>query len=268
MPIFLLLIALAVAIPLIIHNDHVKYVKRVSPIYLRVKELTQGVSFHRVKNTFAYHKRHDSKASYDRTSIDSIFFAVLHDDSAEFMAVLSQVQENRKLLKELLEEVNKVMNAGASDVFRKRYKYFEKIEKKQCRKLIPKPVTTMVLTVTHSYRSPQGRNYYEDSRKYGFEEIFHVLLLSKQMDERLEAARQTKEYQRSLMKNSLRYDVMKRDGFKCVLCGATAADGAKLQVDHIFPVSKGGRTEMSNLRTLCKNCNLGKRDKYDPNGVN
>ena len=70
------------------------------------------------------------------------------------------------------------------------------------------------------------------------------------------------------MTNSLRYDVMKRDGFKCVLCGASQKDGAKLHVDHIKPIAKGGKTEMSNLRTLCDRCNSGKRDKYDSQGIN
>jgi len=58
----------------------------------------------------------------------------------------------------------------------------------------------------------------------------------------------------------LRYTVLKRDHFKCVLCGASPAlaTGIQLHVDHIFPFSKGGKTEISNLRTLCEACNLGK----------
>ena len=69
--------------------------------------------------------------------------------------------------------------------------------------------------------------------------------------------------QRRLMTDSLRYDVMQRDGFRCQLCGATAADGYKLHVDHIIPVSKGGKTEMGNLRTLCERCNMGKGAKIE-----
>ena len=69
--------------------------------------------------------------------------------------------------------------------------------------------------------------------------------------------------ERSLMTDSLRYDILRRDGFKCQICGATAQDGVKLHVDHIIPVSKGGKTEPSNLRTLCDRCNLGKSDKIE-----
>lgn len=74
--------------------------------------------------------------------------------------------------------------------------------------------------------------------------------------------------ERRLMSASLRYDIMKRDGFKCTICGRTQADGVKLHVDHILPVSKGGKTTPSNLRTLCQDCNLGKSDKYDESGEN
>ena len=68
--------------------------------------------------------------------------------------------------------------------------------------------------------------------------------------------------ERAKMTDSLRYDVLKRDGFRCCLCGASASDGAVLHVDHIKPVSKGGKTEYNNLQTLCDRCNLGKSNKY------
>ena len=69
--------------------------------------------------------------------------------------------------------------------------------------------------------------------------------------------------QRRLMSDSMRYDVLRRDNFRCQICGATQKDGVKLHVDHIVPVSKGGRTEMSNLRTLCERCNMGKGAKLE-----
>lgn len=66
----------------------------------------------------------------------------------------------------------------------------------------------------------------------------------------------------------MRYDILRRDGFRCQICGASQKDGVTLHVDHIVPVSKGGRSVPSNLRTLCERCNKGKSNKYDPNGLN
>lgn len=58
----------------------------------------------------------------------------------------------------------------------------------------------------------------------------------------------------------VRYRVLVRDDFKCVLCGASPATdpACRLHVDHVVPFSKGGPTVIENLRTLCANCNVGK----------
>ena len=60
----------------------------------------------------------------------------------------------------------------------------------------------------------------------------------------------------------LRFLVMKRDNFKCCICGASPAKDSEveLHVDHIIPWSKGGETVIDNLQTLCSKCNWGKSD--------
>lgn len=59
----------------------------------------------------------------------------------------------------------------------------------------------------------------------------------------------------------MRYEVLRRDGFKCVKCGRSAKDGVRLHVDHIVPVSRGGKSVMNNLQTLCEDCNCGERQQ-------
>ena len=63
----------------------------------------------------------------------------------------------------------------------------------------------------------------------------------------------------------LRYNILRRDHFKCVLCGNSPATdtSCKLHVDHLLPSSKGGKTVEENLRTLCGHCNIGKADKME-----
>lgn len=57
-----------------------------------------------------------------------------------------------------------------------------------------------------------------------------------------------------------RFDVFKRDGFKCQYCGAVPPD-AILHVDHIVPVAGGGDNDPDNLVTACAACNGGKSDR-------
>ena len=63
----------------------------------------------------------------------------------------------------------------------------------------------------------------------------------------------------------MRWKVMRRDSFKCCLCGASPAKdpSVELHIDHIIPWSKGGETSLDNLRTLCSKCNLGKSDSIE-----
>jgi len=59
----------------------------------------------------------------------------------------------------------------------------------------------------------------------------------------------------------LRFHVLERDNGRCLQCGRSSADGVSLHVDHVVPFSCGGLTILSNLQTLCQDCNLGKGNR-------
>ncbi len=65
----------------------------------------------------------------------------------------------------------------------------------------------------------------------------------------------------------LRYEVLKEANGRCCLCGASAHDGVRLNVDHIKPVSRHPHLALdkANLQVLCSSCNWGKggRDETD-----
>jgi len=52
-------------------------------------------------------------------------------------------------------------------------------------------------------------------------------------------------------------NVMVRDGFTCQYCGALK----ELTIDHVTPVSRGGKSKFENCVTACKGCNNKKSDK-------
>lgn len=54
--------------------------------------------------------------------------------------------------------------------------------------------------------------------------------------------------------DKVRWDVFKRDGYKCVKCGSDS----DLTIDHEKPKSKGGGNEIGNLKTMCRSCNSSK----------
>jgi hypothetical protein len=58
--------------------------------------------------------------------------------------------------------------------------------------------------------------------------------------------------------NRLRFEILRRDRFACVYCGAPAKDGAVLEIDHVLPKVLGGKDKPDNLVTACVTCNGGK----------
>ena len=66
------------------------------------------------------------------------------------------------------------------------------------------------------------------------------------------------------LSGSLRYEVLKRAGFRCELCGISADERA-IEVDHIIPRKHGGEDDSTNLQALCFKCNANKgaRDDVD-----
>src|ERR1700722_5684324 len=69
------------------------------------------------------------------------------------------------------------------------------------------------------------------------------------------------------LSGSLRYEVLKRAGFRCLLCGVSADERA-IEVDYILPRKHGGRDDLTNLQALCFKCNANKgaRDNEDFRG--
>ncbi|ACL23402.1 HNH endonuclease [Chloroflexus aggregans] len=65
---------------------------------------------------------------------------------------------------------------------------------------------------------------------------------------------------RRVIPTSVKVEVWKRDGGRCVICSATD----ELHYDHIIPYSKGGTSlKAENIQLLCARHNLEKRDKIE-----
>jgi len=69
---------------------------------------------------------------------------------------------------------------------------------------------------------------------------------------------------RSSLPAGVRMQVLARDSYTCRYCGDTAVDGARLEVDHVHPASRGGDDSTENLVTSCLRCNRGKGARLLP----
>ena len=66
------------------------------------------------------------------------------------------------------------------------------------------------------------------------------------------------------IKDTTRYSVLERAGFKCQCCGIKPLknNDVILHIDHIIPYSLGGSDNIDNLQVLCDKCNISKRNKF------
>lgn len=58
----------------------------------------------------------------------------------------------------------------------------------------------------------------------------------------------------------IKEEILKRDNYRCVVCGRGKDDGVELCVDHIKPKDKGGDNSIDNGQTLCMKHNLIKKN--------
>ena len=251
----------------IIHKEKIKLVRRVSTCFEQAKEINEVFHFYDIDKVLNLEKKCNTKVQYDRFDAHDFLVGIALEQGETLDDFVFKAEYNRLQYDTYIDKMNEIPPTPKA-IIKKRGKIgvqdFHDIEDSLCEEILFKPMINPIVKVKVSYISQKGRNAYSREEKFSVDQIKTVL---QEANER-RSYEDSKQYQRSLMTASLRYQILQRDHFQCTICGASAAKGAKLEVDHIKPISKGGKTEPSNLRTLCRSCNRGKRDRYDPLGVN
>lgn len=111
------------------------------------------------------------------------------------------------------------------------------------------------------YTSDKGRSSREISYELSAENVSLLL-------ERVQAdmtAKSTASSERAKLTQALRQQILVRDYYTCCNCGLSIQDEPNLllEVDHIVPIAKGGKTVSNNLQTLCWKCNRAKGDDVE-----
>ena len=229
--------------------------------------LNQSIQFKKI-NRLAYseHFPCHSKRSLERLSLDDCLMSLM-GSNIMLRNTIIDIEFNKKEYQRYIVQTDQITSSATEEYCSSFGFTLDKFSKYETRlfkrKLLREPKYNLGVRCVATYTSPQGRNRYSKEHIYRYDEIRYFYDQANKLKEQC----QTRQYQisveRAKMTDSLRYDILKRDNFRCQICGSTAQDGVKLHVDHIVPVSKGGLTTYSNLRTLCDRCNLGKSDKIE-----
>ena len=223
--------------------------------------------FHTDIMSKSYYASTETKRQFDRFDFSGYMQSIISENRSFYTDQIGKCENNAARYQEYIGEIQAIPKDSIKKDAKRcnmNAESFEKYENKLMKKSIKNPIRGFTATCRLSYISPKGRSRYWTDYSYTYDEIKTAYYNS-------EHSIITKEmiaYERALVSDSLRYDIFQRDGFRCQICGCTQRDGVTLHVDHIIPVSKGGKSVPSNLRTLCDRCNIGKSNKYNPNGIN
>ena len=272
MPVFIAVFLIVAVIWIIIAVQNVwkkrckAIVERTSELLARLDDFNKRFSFDwSVKPEYKFHRKFNSKKKLDRCDFTDILDEFI-EKYPDLLAICAKLEKNRKLYKDYCRSISVLKSTATKESVKGLKISFSKyieletalFEIKQLHPVIESKVVCMA-----TYSSPQGRNKYSRMATCDIRILprRNEAMKAKQIYQNSEAERRKRE--RALMTDKLRYSILKRDGFKCKICGRTADEGVKLHVDHIIPVSKGGKTVPSNLRTLCEACNLGKSNEIE-----
>lgn len=245
-------------------KDSKKYknIKVISQKYKELLCINDKYSFNNLENiNRKIIEKEYSHKSYDRARASEIILYKIENNENNIRDFILNAYRNKntydRYLKEIAElnvktKLEEIESIGLSK------EKFDKLENQLIKKtIISKDVYDISVEVMVIYITQSGRKSYEKSRIVNYQELCNLYMQWRNGKKYEETSKRERRY----MNDSLRYDVLKRDGFKCKICGLSSKDGAKLHVDHIKPVSKGGKTTLSNLQTLCDRCNKGKSNK-------
>lgn len=244
-----------------IEKENEEIIKNISKNYKQLKEINDKYKFYtfNIKDRQIKQREYSLK-NYDRALAKDIVMYQIENNIDNIRFDIVNAYRNKKLYEEYLKECDNINYVNTEEDIKNtgfNIKKFNKVEKKLLEKEKYKDVYNITVKVIVWYSSPKGQNNYSKNRTLQYEELSQLYMEWKKTNGYKISAR----FERAVINNDIRYEVLKRDNFRCKICGMSAEDGIKLHVDHIIPVSKGGKSTMNNLQTLCERCNLGKSNK-------
>ena len=272
--IFLSLLALTIVVGVSIARVNKVKDKTVCQHSRRIKQLSElnaSTMFYFGETFFQVERFFDNKSNYNRIEPGYIMASVLREELDFYADLIQKLRDNRQKYEDYLEKAyapTEPITAEECEELHCSLKDFLLREKKLFDKQVLYPPLDCTLNVSMRYSSRKGQVQLSKSGSFNLDDMFSCLesVSRSRVDKGTYAKLSAVE--RGALSDSLRYDILRRDDFKCAICGASAQTGVRLHVDHIVPIAKGGKTVPSNLRVLCERCNIGKSDKIETKSDN
>lgn len=248
-----------------IRDKHILYVKENSKLFIELSHLNSKFTFNQLNDIYIFTEYHQNKQKFDRDTSKKFMSRHIYENTTYYEDIIEEAKYNKNRYSEYEKEYEKLDNNSGNYTLEDNKIYTDKFLKTEkelyIEYKIDEPITSIKAEYKLNYTSPKGRNNYKKSFVFLQNTIEEEIQKVYEEKSEKETRQYTIKLERSRLTSGLRFDILKRDGYSCQICGSSASDGVKLHIDHKIPVSKGGLTQKDNLWVLCDRCNLGKSNK-------
>lgn len=228
-----------------------KFVLKHSKYLKELDRINQRYSFTITKNII-YTNEYDNYDYFDLISPLDYLIYQLVENKEEYIKEKRKVLENLNQYDLYLADINELAQNQYDVNTNLNPHKLGILEKELAKRKMKKPKTTLIISVELSYKN---ENKYQ---AFSIKEIDDII---EQINNNCDGYYNNKEIFNSLCRvergkvtNAIRKSIYERDNYKCLKCGKMN----DLEIDHIIPISKGGKSTMDNLQTLCHKCNKAK----------
>lgn len=260
-----ILIAIAFIVNRFIQKQYTHFVLQ-NNIYLKkLQEINSKYKFYDYVNFDQFHTYDNENFFSDISCYDYLTYQ-LQFISSKVVSQINKEKKNLQLYTEYIKEISSFTETGKflTDIGKLKYARIIATEKHLIKEhTFAKPHTEFCIEVSLYCSQMNGRIYDKKKAIYYADEI---LLLIKRLNNRRGTFYNDREIwnsicrvERGKVSNKMRFSIYQRDGYRCSKCGISQRY-AQLEVDHIIPIAKGGKSTYNNLQTLCHRCNIEKGD--------
>ena len=234
-------------------NEHSKAIKILN-------EINDSYSFFTISDTILKNS-YDNSYYYDNISCEDYLTYYLAYNKKDVSITINNIYENKRNYKRYVDEINERCILNRFDISTENYKEqkLKTFEKIAFNKKIKKPVLDYLIYVDLKLTNINGAYLSHKSNNFRIDEIRSIIKkLNQKMDGYYldyDTWQAISRVERGKVTNRMRFAIYERDHYRCRKCGRRTQD---LEIDHIIPIAKGGKTTYNNLQTLCHECNAKK----------
>ena len=234
--------------------------------YKDLLERNKRYKFHNIDLKYKELKMsYDSEVNFDNIEPYDVLIATLDMYQEDILNVINKIEENKSLYKKYIDEGNiykefdtleGIKNTEIEALYKIEIKLIEKESLKPTIKYEQKVI------VTYEKIDDEGDTVIFNKKEDTFskEEVYRYIELLNEKRGNFylneDIFESLTRFERAKVSNKIRFEVFERDNYTCKKCGKR--NPGNLEIDHIKPISKGGKTKMDNLQTLCRECNKEK----------